>query len=205
MTNHRARATPVLVGVLLVVLGVGAIFLGRHQPVGLADPRGSTTSIPAAPGSIPRSEPVRLVVPSLGLRALVEPLGLQSDGEIAVPSNTVDTGWYDEGPSPGQTGSSVIVGHVDSYRGVGVFFSLRSLLAGSLVTVLLANGDDAHFRVTSVRTYEKNAFPSQLVYGNHGYAALNLVTCGGVFNRHTGHYESNVVVYSTFVGSSHSA
>jgi hypothetical protein len=34
------------------------------------------------------------------------------------------------------------------------------------------------------------------VYGDLDHAGLRLITCGGTFDRSTGHYRSNVVVYA---------
>ena len=142
------------------------------------------------------SRPVRLSVPILNISAKVVQLGLNRNGTVQVPSNVRDTGWYRWGPTPGQIGSAVILGHVDSFRGPGVFFRLRDLAKGNHVVVTLANGRAVTFRVTAVRTYSKTRFPAHLVYGSHGSRALQLVTCGGKFNSTTGSYESNVVVFS---------
>ncbi len=98
-------------------------------------------------------------------------------------------------------GSSVILGHVDTFQGPAVFFRLRTLRAGDLVSVTLADGAVATFRVNTVDTFLKSQFPAQLVYGTHGDRALQLVTCGGAFDTATGHYLSNVVVFTTLVTS----
>jgi hypothetical protein len=55
--------------------------------------------------------------------------------------------------------------------------------------------------VNAVTSYLKTQFPAALVYGTHGDSALQLVTCGGAFDTATGHYLSNVVVYTTLVSS----
>jgi sortase (surface protein transpeptidase) len=124
-------------------------------------------------------------------------LGLEADGTVQVPSGTAQPGWFRLGPTPGQLGSAVILGHVDSYRGPGVFFQLRTLAAGDQVDVDLADGDTAQFTVNSVAQYSKQQFPAQRVYGSHGSSALQLVTCGGVFDHQTGSYLSNIVVYTS--------
>ena len=113
-----------------------------------------------------------------------------------VPNNVTSVGWFRYGPTPGQLGSSVILGHVDSYRGPGVFFSLKTLLPGAIISVRLKDGVTTYFRVTRVVEYSKTNFPDALVYGPQGTRSLNLVTCGGAFDRTTGHYESNIVVFS---------
>lgn len=140
-----------------------------------------------------------LEIRAIGLKVSLSALGLNADGTVQVPTDIHQPGWFRLGPSPGQAGSAVILGHVDSYRGPAVFFELRYLKAGDPIEVTLADGVTTHFVVTSVVMYSKGQFPDQEVYGSHGYSALQLVTCGGTFDRQTGHYRSNVVVYTSLV------
>ncbi len=152
--------------------------------------------------ALARSKPVRLIIPALGINTAVGKLGLRPDHQIMVPTSAHVVDWYDEGSSPGQVGSAVILGHVDSFRGPGTFFYLKNLRAGDSITVKLADGAVAHFAVVRVVQYSKTAFPDRLVFGPHGTKALQLVTCGGTFDHATGHYESNIVVFSQYVSSS---
>ncbi len=80
-----------------------------------------------------------------------------------------------------------------------MFFNLRSLVAGNVIEVTLADGVTARFKVTSVATYLKAHFPDQTVYTSDGHSALQLVTCGGTFDTTTGHYLSNIVAYTSLV------
>ena len=146
-----------------------------------------------------RSTPVALRIPAIDLAIPLGELGLNPDGTVEVPTDFAEAGWFRLGPSPGQSGSAVILGHVDSYRGPAVFFRLASLLVGDEVEVSLADGVVARFVVTAVNTYPKEAFPATEVYGSHGYSALQLVTCGGEFDPATRAYRSNVVVYTSLV------
>ena len=146
--------------------------------------------------------PVFLRVPAIGVAVSLSTLGLNPDGTVQVPTDFAQPGWYRFGPTPGEVGSAVILGHVDSYRGPAVFFELRSLRAGDTVDVTLADGVVAHFAVSTVAMYGKAQFPAAEVYGSHGIPALQLVTCGGQFDRATDHYLSNIVVYSTLVAAS---
>jgi sortase (surface protein transpeptidase) len=146
-----------------------------------------------------RSVPVQLQIPAIGLNESLSTLGLNADGTVQVPTDIQQPGWYRLGPSPGQVGSAVILGHVDSYQGPAAFFKLRLLVPGDLIDVTLADGVTAQFKITSVTEYPKEAFPDQAVYGSHGYSGLQLVTCSGVFDSQTGHYLSNIVVFSTLV------
>lgn len=149
-----------------------------------------------------RAVPLTLSIPAIAVSAPLTELGLNPDRTVQVPASFQMPGWYEYGPSPGQLGSSVILGHVDSYQGPAVFFKLRSLRPGDRVDVALADGVTAHFEVRQVAMYPKAQFPTQLVYGPRSYSALQLVTCGGVFDTETRSYLSNVVVYTSLVSTS---
>ena len=147
-----------------------------------------------------RSRPVHLSIPSLGLSVSLSVLGINPGGLVQVPTNFNMPGWYKFGPAPGQRGSAVILGHVDTYRGPAVFFYLRNLRPGNQVIVQLADHKVVHFAVLGLRMYTNAQFPERVVYGPRSYSALQLVTCGGVFDHATGHYLSNLVVYTKRVG-----
>jgi sortase (surface protein transpeptidase) len=144
-----------------------------------------------------RSVPLTLRIPAIGVAVPLGSLGLDLDGTVQVPTTAQQAGWFRLGPTPGQIGSAVILGHVDSYLGPGVFFELRTLAAGDQVVVDLSDGVTATFTVDAVSIYLKGQFPAQRVYGSHGSSALQLVTCGGVFDHQTGSYLSNIVVYTS--------
>ena len=152
-----------------------------------------------APLAALRSRPVHLTIPSLGVSVSVGVLGLNKDRTVEVPTNFAQPGWYKYGPTPGQKGSSVILGHVDNFRGPAVFFRIGTLRLGDHVIVRSADKRTFTFRVIGVRKYSKFKFPDYLVYGPRPYAALQLVTCGGVFDHQTGSYLSNIVVYTALV------
>ena len=203
-----------LIAATLLLLGSVCLILGlqehQHPLAGPAPlPRVHTGAKPktvAPPVTVPaqlatlatgRSAPVELTVPAISLAVSLSTLGLNADGTVQVPTDVQQPGWFGLGPTPGEIGSAVILGHVDSYAGPGVFFKLPSLAAGDLVEVGLADGVTAEFKVTSVASYLKTNFPDQMVYTSDGHSALQLVTCGGVFDSATGHYLSNVVVYTS--------
>ncbi|MDE3064153.1 MAG: class F sortase [Acidobacteriota bacterium] len=146
-----------------------------------------------------RSRPVHLAIPALRISVRLSELGLNKDKSVQVPSSFTVPGWYKYGPTPGQLGSAVILGHVDSYQGPGVFAHLADLKYGNRIYVKAANGKIRIFAVIGMREYLKSNFPDRLVYGPRKYAALQLVTCGGVFDRQTGHYLSNIVVFTALV------
>jgi sortase family protein len=146
-----------------------------------------------------RSSPVSLRIPALGLTASVGPLGLNPDGTVQVPKNPDQAGWYRLGPSPGQLGSAVILGHVDSKTGPAIFYRLSSLRAGNKIVVTLADGTVVRFQVDRVITYPNAEFPARKIYGSQGRPTLQLVTCGGRYDHHARSYTANVVVYTSLV------
>lgn len=205
--------------VVLLIIAAGFLAVGLRSPD--AAPRNSP--VPphhAAPSALggnaatpsgavdplgERSAPVELRIPAIGVSVSVSALGLRPDHTVEVPTDFEEPGWFRLGPSPGQLGSAVILGHVDSYRGPAVFFRLRTLRAGDEVDVSLADGAVAHFVVTSVATYPKEQFPAQQVYASHGSSTLHLVTCGGEFDRNTRSYRSNVVAYTSLIATTPAA
>ena len=178
------------------------------QPPRLTNPA-PATSVPTTSGTtssttttVPASPPVSLQIPEIGVSvALTAPLGLNPDGTVSVPTGTAQPAWYSGSPDPGQQGSSILLGHVDSKAGPGIFFNLRELVPGNTLTVTLADGHVDTFQVLGTGQYPKSNFPTALVYNDHGYAGLNLVTCGGVFDPATGHYLSNIVVFTKEVNA----
>jgi Sortase domain len=204
----RSRlAWGVLLAGLVVVVGgaVGLSHLTGHpgevaRPP--ATPAPAPTGIFAAPpvhGGRPVSRPVALVIPVIDVRTPLVKLGRTPQGTLQVPPSPSVAGWYTGSPRPGQIGSAVIAGHIDSYLGPGVFFRLRLLDRGDLVYVQRADRSWAVFRVTAVHIYPKNKFPTQTVYGPKPDAELRLITCGGTFDPATASYLNNVVVYASEV------
>jgi hypothetical protein len=177
------------------------ILSGAAPSTTTSTPDVTTTTAPHQSGTA-HSTPVELLVPSLGIVSGIGELGLLPNRQVQVPATVHTVGWFRLGPTPGQIGSSVILGHVDSYLGPGIFFEIKTLTRGALIQVRLRDGVTTSFRVTSVVQYRKTAFPDELVYGSSGGRDLNLVTCGGTFDHATGHYESNIVVFSRLVGVS---
>ena len=152
------------------------------------------------PRALPPSTPTSVVVPAIGISSAVSQLGLNADGTIQVPPLTRNSpvGWYRLSPTPGEIGTSIMLGHIDSAAyGPAVFFRLAALRPGDEIDVHRADGSTAVFRVDRVAEYPKTQFPSQLVYGTTSYPSLRLITCGGSFDPAARSYRDNTVVYAT--------
>jgi hypothetical protein len=210
--------------IVAVALGAGAVIVARANgghgrsartagaPAGLVPvPAIAVGGVPAPPAvPIDRSSPLAPIVPG-GVVAVAAPVGvripaigvdarivdLTSANGVLPPPTDVDTvGWYSAGPAPGDVGPALLAGHVDSRSGPAVFWRLRDLRVGDVITVQRADGTSASFTVASVAQYAKNAFPTGQVYGAQPAPVLRLVTCGGSFDSATGHYRDNLVVYA---------
>ena len=209
MRTRRPAAIVFAAGLAVIAAGLAGLLLTRHPTPALRPAAAGVAALPAPTGPIaappqsaqlaPVASPVSLTIPLIGVQTQLITLGLDAGGALQVPSSTSVAGWYTGSPRPGSVGSAIIVGHIDSLTGPGVFYRLAELRPGNDVYVKRADGTTAEFRVTSVQTYLKDHFPTQTVYGPTPDAELRLITCGGAFDPATGHYLSNIVVYATEV------
>ena len=142
------------------------------------------------------SPPVALTIPALGIDTRLIGLRKDLDGSLQVPEDPQRAGWYSQGPAPGDDGPAVIVGHVDSYRGPGIFARLDQLAVGDPLDVRRADGSVVAFVVQSVETFAKRKFPTEAVYAGDGTTSLRLITCGGEFDAKARSYLNNVIVFA---------
>jgi sortase (surface protein transpeptidase) len=209
MLIRRPAAIAFAAGLVVIVGGTAGLLLTRHSTPALRPVAAGVAALPAPTGPIvappqsaapaPVASPVSLTIPLIGVKTSLITLGLAKGGAMQVPSSTTVAGWYTGSPRPGSIGSAIIVGHIDSVTGPGVFYRLSELRSGDDVFVKRADGTTAEFRVTSSQTYLKDQFPTGRVYGPTPDAELRLITCGGAFDSATRHYLSNIVVYATEV------
>jgi hypothetical protein len=162
----------------------------------IAEQRLLTPRLGGGTASASDASPVELIIPAIGVRTRLIRLSLRQSGALQVPSTTTVAGWFDDGPAPGQPGPAIIAGHVDSFKGPGVFFDLSQLRRGDRIYVRRSDGTMAVFTVTVVHLYLKSAFPTTAVYGPAPGDQLRLITCGGTFDYQDRSYLSNVVVYA---------
>jgi hypothetical protein len=141
--------------------------------------------------------PTRISIPGIHVAATLDRLGRAADGTIQNPTRWEVPGWYAGGPRPGEPGSAVILGHVDSKRGPAVFYRLRELRRGDEIEVTRADGSSVRFVVERTAQYDKKRFPTDDVYYPTLSPKLRLVTCGGEFDVTAGHYKSNIVVFAS--------
>ncbi|MET8694338.1 class F sortase [Streptomyces bauhiniae] len=179
--------------------------LGGHHGAGdgsdTARTRTATAGAAQAGAPLPRSAPTRLRIPKIGVDAPFTALVLAPDGQLEPPpaGNTNLVGWYGKGASPGEKGTSVIAGHVDTTTSAAVFANLDDLAPGDRFSVERADGNTANFVVDSADTFAKDDFPSERVYADAKRPEVRLITCAGDYDHTAKDYTENLVVFGHLV------
>lgn len=141
--------------------------------------------------------PVRLKIPSIGVDAAIEYVGLTPDGAMDMVNGPVNVAWYSLGPRPGEEGSAVIGGHFGWGGGVpSVFDRLHELNVGDTFSIEGANGSIIYFVVRETRVYEKDADATDVFTSSDGKAHLNLIACEGVWDAVSNTYPQRRVVFA---------
>ncbi|MCX3290273.1 class F sortase [Streptomyces sp. NEAU-H22] len=165
----------------------------------------SPSAAPHRPGAsgphLQRSRPVRLLIPKISVDAPFTALAINDFGQLEPPpaEDTNLVGWYAKGHTPGEAGTAIIAGHVDTATAPAVFAGLNALKKGDRFQVARADGSKATFAVDAVESFEKDAFPSDRVYGDTPRAQVRLITCSGSYDRQARDYTENLVVFAHLV------
>jgi LPXTG-site transpeptidase (sortase) family protein len=185
--------------VLLLALLMGSFLAGCGTSSSSAPKAAPRTSAPPANAGLARSIPAWVDIPAIAAKSSLVELGLNPDKSVQVPpvSQPLQAGWYEYSPTPGQTGPSVILGHIDGDHQEGIFWRLHEVKPGDQITVGRQDGRTLTFVVSKVDEVSKSAFPTSAVYGNTANPELRLITCGGAFDAATRNYLDNVIVYAT--------
>ena len=152
---------------------------------------------PVAVSATFEARPSTIVIPSISVDNPIVSVGLNPDGSMEIPHDVKTVGWYEPtGVIPGDEGTAVIAGHVDSRsQGPGAFFDLRHLALEDEI-VLEHEGIEQTWRVVARRAYDKNEIPIEDIFIDYGEPRLVLITCGGEFDRTARSYTDNTVVYA---------
>lgn len=203
--------------VLLVVIVKAQVSAPEPRLAGRINPSGQTSGSSTSPNSgkaadakavappLGPSNPLTITIPAIGVNTPVYPIGLASDGTLAVPQpgpHLNNAAWFENSPTPGQPGPSIVEGHVDSVEGPSVFFKLGDIKPGEQIFVTRQDGRKLTFQVDAVRDFLKARFPTSLVYGGHGsdlsLPTLRLITCSD-FDASIRHHVGNEVVFAHLV------
>ncbi|WP_189151469.1 class F sortase [Streptomyces lacrimifluminis] len=170
-----------------------------HAPSSSAAPESSAA--PRAGKRLPRARPTRLLIPAIDVSAPFIGLAIGDSGQLeAPPADDVNlVGWQANGVSPGEAGTAIIAGHVDTATAPAVFAGLSELKKGDRFSVNRSDSRTAVFVVDSVETFAKDDFPDQRVYADTPQAQVRLITCAGDYDHAVQDYTANLVVFAHLV------
>lgn len=215
MNRHRreaARLDPSLVVRALAVVAFVLSAVCAAMGVATATSDGAGASADPCPpvaapwradtAPMPATDPVAITVDRIDACSSLVPVGVDAQRRIEVPPvrTPEQAGWYRHGPTPGERGPAVVVGHVDGDGGRGVFADLADAVAGDRITITRRDGSLAVFTVTGTVQVSKDWFPTRDVYGDTAGAELRLITCGGALDGAGRSDEDNVIVYAQLTG-----
>ncbi|MDE2212976.1 MAG: class F sortase [Patescibacteria group bacterium] len=198
------RRIDVLVTILVVGVAAGMFVATAVHAVWFAPELQVAPSGIAPATTTPQSAPVRLIIPSLGIDANIQYVGLSYIGHnIGVPNNFIDVAWYKYGTVPGEQGTAIIDGHVDNGLSLaGVFKHLNTITPGAHIYVLTQSGKKLQFVVTDVQSYPYQSVPMGEILSANDAARLDLITCDGGWVAGQRTYDHRLVVYTELQSSS---
>lgn len=182
-----------------------------HAPTSSAAPKSSdapkssatpkSSAVPQAGKHLPRARPTRLRIPAIDVDAPFVGLAIGDSGQLdPPPADDVNlVGWQANGVSPGEAGTAIIAGHVDTATAPAVFAELSALKEGTRFSVNRSDGRTAVFVVDSVETFAKDRFPDRRVYADTPQAQVRLITCAGDYDHAVKDYTDNLVVFAHLV------
>ncbi len=193
------RGVIVIAALILGMLLAYLIIPGLRNPLkGLSISR--ITPLPiSAPTPTPQvSPPIEIKIPKWGVDAQIEAVTIDEKGDMDVPKDYMHTAWYSLGPKPGEMGNAVIDGHVDTPTGLpAVFANIGKLTKGDVIEIRTESGNTLTFFVEKVETYPVESIPLNIIFDKTiQEQRLNLITCGGVWDKNKKMYSERTVVYS---------
>jgi LPXTG-site transpeptidase (sortase) family protein len=176
---------------LLLALACLLVLTGLVLPSGGA----AEADRPRPPAAQPIGPPERLVVPSIGLRAPVIPIEVDTSGVLDPPAAVDTVGWWQRSAEPGsRRGQTLVTGHT-VHEGDGAMDRLGEVQTGD--TIRLRAGElEARYRATRVVVYARAELADnarQLFGQDTGRGRLVLVTCT---DWNGSSYDNNVVVFA---------
>lgn len=165
----------------------------RPGPVGQQSPR---------PTAANPTDPVNITVEKAGINADVVTMQIVN-GVMENPPGPWVVAWYRQTATLGEPGNVVMSGHVDFWNvGPSVFYNLRDLVEGDVITLTGENGVTYDYAVEWLEVFDIDALTGgklQEVVGPTDAPAVTLITCGGEFDYANGEYLSRMVVRGSLI------
>ena len=201
-----------IIGSILVVIGIAGLvifLLGKFnacKPIKIT-PTSTVTQSSTDPSeakvspndfaNIPADQPKQIIIPTIKVTGYIQKVGVDKSNQIAVPDNIYLAGWYTNSVKPGEPGLSIIDGHVLGRYNDAIFKSLGNLKPGDAFSIIYGDNSEKNFTVKEVKTLPVNDTATYLMQKDPNIAKqLNLITCGGNFDKKSQQYDKRVVVKS---------
>jgi LPXTG-site transpeptidase (sortase) family protein len=139
-----------------------------------------------------------LKIPKLNVYARVLQVGITASGAVGTPNNVFDTAWYTGSAKPGQSGATLIDGHISSWTTHGVFYNLKQLAAGDTMQIVRGDGSLINYQVVRTQTYNINNVDMKAALSpvTPGKSGLNLISCTGQVEKGTNQFNERVIVFA---------
>jgi sortase (surface protein transpeptidase) len=195
--------------VAIIVIGAVTVFATTLTHALIASPHDeqspSTDLQPTHMPALATEYPVRIIIPKIGVDALIQDVGISKRGNMAVPTSYSKVGWYRYGARPGQAGTAVLAGHLDNGFGLpAVFNHLSELTVGDQVIIEDAEGVQYYFVVKKIGVVDYVALDTDDIFGDQrqmhtdsAEAHLNLITCEGDWDSQQKIYTERRIVFTT--------
>jgi LPXTG-site transpeptidase (sortase) family protein len=160
-------------------------------------PTQTPTPTPIPPTPTPEPPANRFVIPTVGIRAVVETQGLDANLVMEEPDDPFQVAWYDFTAKPGTPGNAVFAGHVDHIRvGRAVFWNLRNVKIGDVMEYHSIDGQIYRYRVARITTQPASA-PANDFVAPTAVETMTVITCTGSFDRNSLSYNQRLIVQAT--------
>lgn len=147
----------------------------------------------------PVAPPVHVSYPDIDGEIPVIPQGVAADGQMDIPADASEAGWYRYGRAPGDDqGATVIAAHAGSVETpVGPLYGLHQARPGHVISVADESGEEHEYQVVQVEELTKDTLDLTPYFARDGDPTLVLITCGGAWNAAASSYDANIIVTAT--------
>lgn len=145
------------------------------------------------------NDPRVISINKINMKARTLPMATNPDGTMQAPINIFDAGWYNgEGAvKPGQKGVVVAIGHASGPTREGLFAYVDTLSAGDVIEIERGDGETFRYAVTGQKSLPLDTLDMKEVFAIKGSdEGLNLITCGGQWDRQRKTFNQRIVVYA---------
>jgi sortase (surface protein transpeptidase) len=207
--KHRQSRIIIVVLISVLALSGGWFFYQNYlyklpvyeePPAAEALPTEATTTVPQStePTAFARADgempaPTRIVIPFLEIDAIVEPVGVDSEGRMDTSDTAENVAWYQYGPSPGFEGNALLDGHNSWGKRTAVFAKLPTLPVDESVVIYYEDGSWGTFKVISNDSYPLDSVPDR-VMSFEGPTRTTMITCTGTYRSSLGTHDQRCVV-----------